>query len=665
MSSLLSSNGRDDSTEVSSTIQFDFDSINLVVPLSQPGSSPDPIMSPAEDYKQVVQKEALAALISSERRESSPSPGHTSSQKRVWQALQQFSNHLYQKDWFWEFLSCIVVVVSFGVITTILACYQDRPQSDWAPQHYRVSINAVVAVLTTIVKGASMVVVAEAISQLKWLWFEKSHQLQDFDRFDRASRGPWGASRLLFWFHGPTLALLGALLTVLALAIDPFTQNIIDIRSCQTPVTNLTATIQTANVYDAYLGERRLEFMSSTTSDTLWDDTWYLLANSTLSTLKLPNYPGTFSNFSMIAKVTSECSADEPYSYYSVRRCATPDDIDAKREETYLKPMAVECILYFCSRTFDAHMRNGAVQEVEKNRTVALTPWIDTYQYYTSDRTITVPRTLIMDPELCLLSNDSLGKVSTSPPRSGMQCNNRKDMPQVDWGGGKETYYCYNNETTELWYNSRCLFQVGQKSVNAAANFFWHLWNGTVSGGSFEGTKAEPDLLDVLYGRGNSSFDVVDWTFLSIANSMTAAIRQTGGSPAVEQNYTRVYGVARGTVLIADTCIGVRWVWISLPATIGTLSILFLLLTVIQSSREGKRPVWKSTSLAVLYHGLDSALNKDSATLLHTREMEEHARRVKVRLQESGYSLLLCNISEGVAEEALDLEGHGSVHSRT
>lgn len=39
---------------------------------------------------------------------------------------------------------------------------------------------------------------AEGISQLKWYWFNEPQPLIDLDRFDTASRGPWGSLLLLF-----------------------------------------------------------------------------------------------------------------------------------------------------------------------------------------------------------------------------------------------------------------------------------------------------------------------------------------------------------------------------------------------------------------------------------------------------------------------------------
>lgn len=51
----------------------------------------------------------------------------------------------------------------------------------------------------------------------------------DFEIFDKATRGPWGAVMLLYRTKGRFLAALGALLIVLLLAIDSFLQQVVEL----------------------------------------------------------------------------------------------------------------------------------------------------------------------------------------------------------------------------------------------------------------------------------------------------------------------------------------------------------------------------------------------------------------------------------------------------
>jgi hypothetical protein len=53
----------------------------------------------------------------------------------------------------------------------------------------------------------------------------------DFEIFDKASRGPWGAVVLLFRTKARSLAALGALLILLLLAIDTFFQQVVEMQT--------------------------------------------------------------------------------------------------------------------------------------------------------------------------------------------------------------------------------------------------------------------------------------------------------------------------------------------------------------------------------------------------------------------------------------------------
>ena len=87
-----------------------------------------------------------------------------------------------------------------------------------------------IAILSKIASAALILPISEAIGQLKWTWFhgKKSRDAFDFEIFDKASRGAWGSFMLLCRTKGRSLAALGALLTVLLLAIDTFFQQVTD-----------------------------------------------------------------------------------------------------------------------------------------------------------------------------------------------------------------------------------------------------------------------------------------------------------------------------------------------------------------------------------------------------------------------------------------------------
>ena len=87
--------------------------------------------------------------------------------------------------------------------------------------------------------------VAQGISQLKWTYFQqRPHRLAELQVFDDASRGPLGSLQLLWKIRWKAVvASLGALVCVLALATEPFTQQILSYPTLMTAMANVSAEI--------------------------------------------------------------------------------------------------------------------------------------------------------------------------------------------------------------------------------------------------------------------------------------------------------------------------------------------------------------------------------------------------------------------------------------
>jgi hypothetical protein len=114
------------------------------------------------------------------------------------------------------------------------------------------SPNALVSIGITLSKSSLLMLIAEGISQLKWAHFaEKRQVLYDLQLFDAASRGPWGAFLLLYARKfKPVLACIGAIITIVALAMDPCAQQILEFRTMMMQSSSDTAEIRTATAYD-------------------------------------------------------------------------------------------------------------------------------------------------------------------------------------------------------------------------------------------------------------------------------------------------------------------------------------------------------------------------------------------------------------------------------
>jgi hypothetical protein len=83
-------------------------------------------------------------------------------------------------------------------IALVLGLYNDqRVPTRWP---LGITLNAYISVLSAIGKYTMAVPLDEALGQLRWLYFaSRPRKLIDFERFDDATRGPWGALALLIY----------------------------------------------------------------------------------------------------------------------------------------------------------------------------------------------------------------------------------------------------------------------------------------------------------------------------------------------------------------------------------------------------------------------------------------------------------------------------------
>jgi hypothetical protein len=96
--------------------------------------------------------------------------------------------------WALELVSWVCSACCLTAIAVVLAMHKDAPLPQW-PLH--ITINAFVSFFSTLTRVSMSLPLAEAISQLKWIWFNRGRELHDFQSFDSASRGPLGSFQLL------------------------------------------------------------------------------------------------------------------------------------------------------------------------------------------------------------------------------------------------------------------------------------------------------------------------------------------------------------------------------------------------------------------------------------------------------------------------------------
>ena len=256
-----------------------------------------------------------------------------------------------------------------------------------------------------------------------------------------------------------------------------------------------------------------------------------------------------------------------------------------------LKPMAVECSLFPCARTNTAAIIDDRVVETEVKRTLGTGNWHRDRGDWAQGL---LPTDIAIDPD---------------EPCSSW------------WPSGQEP--------------PPCTYEASAPLIIALGDFFWGFWNGTVTGLTWGGAAPDNDVLDVFFSIGVTNFTYVDNLLRGISNSMTSAIRLKGGvRDSSSSGPRRAAGPITGQVLRADTCIHIRWAWITLPAAMVFLTSLLLTWTIVLHTSRKRRPAWKSSALPVLFHGLECADRIVEKKILTVREMEKEATRMWVTLSD-------------------------------
>ena len=115
---------------------------------------------------------------------------------------------------------CLIAMV----ITLAIFDNKTRPQ---LTQY--ITFDTIISILATGTRSCLLYATSSTLGQKKWTWFMSRHRrLRDVQTLDEASRGPLGSFKMLLGRVAASTASLGALITIFALAFDPFVQQLID-----------------------------------------------------------------------------------------------------------------------------------------------------------------------------------------------------------------------------------------------------------------------------------------------------------------------------------------------------------------------------------------------------------------------------------------------------
>ena len=577
----------------------------------------------------------------------------------------------------------MLALVALVAIIVTLKTQDRKPLPKWPSL---ITINSLVSVFTAILKASMIMPIAEGIGELKWLWFSQPRLLNDMDHFDEASRGPEGSLKLLFRAPKALLPCLGALITICALAIDPFTQGIIQYYSCLEPGTGLAQISRSNNYTAAGVNANSYHYdLDGAMTATLYEGLLNPPANATSSiSTNCPSGNCTFSHtdgimyhsLAMCVEIidisnkikgppAESDSLDWTYTLPSGLTTSGPTD-DGVVMTTMTVPTTGGSIadsLYLPLFEFQALQINFTGTSGDDTPSAwaynaKLHPCIKAYGGSNISQSVLREDVLssVHLPYVSETEADAYFSLAGNyPPRPEVDCSpvktpqGKKTVRTYTASNGQHILdnYEYGRTAPHQYYDPACtyLFDVGPTDAIPLVleGFFGVQWSESSSiyqqpgpnNLTWEGygpTVVDGDLwLQDLYANGTSNMASVTKTMQGLANAMTVVIRSRGNGAAAE-----------GTTYVGQTCVRVEWAWLTLDATLIVLTFVFLATTVWQSRRAmgtgtsiagRSRGAWKSSSLPLLWSGVDEELKSKLKGFYTVEEMEELGRSLRVRLE--------------------------------
>jgi hypothetical protein len=109
----------------------------------------------------------------------------------------------------WWLAEISAVIIAFASLASVIGDLKAYPHTIAVSDiGHGITLNGLIATLSTIVRIALLVIISSGLSQCKWIWFSskgkvwrrsyRRRKLKDTEMFDDASRGAIGSLRLLW-----------------------------------------------------------------------------------------------------------------------------------------------------------------------------------------------------------------------------------------------------------------------------------------------------------------------------------------------------------------------------------------------------------------------------------------------------------------------------------
>ncbi|KAH7093059.1 hypothetical protein FB567DRAFT_514554 [Paraphoma chrysanthemicola] len=593
------------------------------------------------------------------------------------------------KRWLFEILSWLISALCMAAVVVIYVYISDRPMSG-------VSMSITAAnVLGKVASAALIVPTSEALGQLKWNWFHSSKAMWDFEIFDKASRGPWGAALLLFRTKGRSLAALGALLIVLLLAIDTFFQQVIDFPSRWALQSAMSSIPRVVNYEPLYLIEYWQKWETNQADKNLRPIVQEFLYNNGTQPITFGN--GTRPDIPLSCP-TSNCTWP---TYETFAVCSACLDVSDSLDLSYAcLDMPVDWTNTWPGPPGKVPYPNGTAcgyfLNVTSDKPTLLSGFVEKKMAtnFTADEALlvrTLPLTTFLTKKR-LYDTGSINFSSIRNPivdfllasaRGGPDSVFNKERPVVhecvlSWCVQEITssysYGEYHEEVHAVYQNKTPGPNpwLSYEIPEAEGGGTWTEYHENVTitpPPSRLGNPPRPGYNDV-YGTTNTSLNMVlylfddffpsFYTFFSNATRPQLRYKEYMDGPysralpfnpwLAPNNITRhVEKLARamtngmrsslsremlsGQAYQQEVYVKIQWEWLSFPFALLILSLIFLVATIAKTAGDGATGLWKTSAMPTLIYGLPRDVqNELSVSETVGQTARKQAGKVRIKL---------------------------------
>ena len=145
------------------------------------------------------------ALSVPRQKELPPVPWHA----HLFSKLGRLCKRLVRWWWTWELLASALSIAATIALIVVLWQADGNAQQSWMIGSTQLTLNTIVAAISTVIRAALLVAVAGALNQSLWNMFSSkkgtsgpARPLEDLDIFGGAASDSWGSLRLLWRTKG-------------------------------------------------------------------------------------------------------------------------------------------------------------------------------------------------------------------------------------------------------------------------------------------------------------------------------------------------------------------------------------------------------------------------------------------------------------------------------